>query len=60
MVSSLRYAVFKNFGQIDYLYYFRRMIKDYDSGKWDFDIQTIVKNIKVEIPCPKYICMNST
>lgn len=32
------------------------MIKDYESGKWDFDIRTIVKNIKVEVPCPKYVC----
>ena len=29
MVSSLRYTVFKNFGKIDYLHYFRRMIKDF-------------------------------
>ena len=56
MVSSLRHAVFKNFGKIDYLHYFRRMIKDYESKKWDFDIRTIVKNVKVEIPCPKYVC----
>ena len=56
MVSSLRHTVFKNFGKIDYLHYFRRMIKDYESRKWDFDIRTIVKNVKVEIPCPKYIC----
>ena len=56
MVSSLRNTVFKNFGKIDYLHYFRRMIKDYESRKWDFDIRTIVKNVKVEIPCPKYIC----
>ena len=32
------------------------MIKDYESHKWDFDIRTIVKNIKVEVPCPKYVC----
>ena len=56
MVSSLRHTVFKNFGKIDYLHYFRRMIKDYESRKWDFDIRTIVKNVKVEIPCPKYVC----
>lgn len=56
MVSSLRYTVNKNFGKICYLHYFKRMIKDYESGKWDFDIRTIVKNIKVDIPCPKYIC----
>ena len=55
MVSSLRHTVFKNFGKIDYLHYFRRMIKDYESYKWDFDIRTIVKNIKVEIPCPRYV-----
>ena len=55
MVSSLRHTVFKNFGKIDYLHYFRRMIKDYESYKWDFDIKTIVKNIKVEIPCPRYV-----
>ena len=36
MVSSLRHTVFKNFGKIDYLHYFRRMIKDYESRKWDF------------------------
>ena len=56
MVSSLRHTVFKNFGKIDYLHYVRRMIKDYESRKGDFDIRTIVKNVKVEIPCPKYIC----
>ena len=56
MVSSLRYTVYKNFGKICYLHYFRRMIKDYESHKWDFDIRTIVKNIKVEVPCPKYVC----
>ena len=56
MVSSLRHTIHKNFGGIDYLHYFRRMIKDYESRKWDFDIRTIVKNIKTEIPCPKYIC----
>ena len=56
MVSSLRYAIYKNFGKISYLHYFRRMIRDFESGKWDFDIRSIVKNIKVEIPCPKYVC----
>lgn len=56
MVSSLRHMVYKNYGKICYLHYFRRMIKDYESGKWDFDITTIVKNIKVEVPCPKYVC----
>lgn len=56
MVASLRYTVHKNFGNIDYLHYFRRMIKDFELGKWDFDIRTIVKNIKVEVPCPKYVC----
>lgn len=55
MVSSLRYAIHKNFGNISYLHYFKRMVKDFDSGKWDFDIRTIVKNIKIEVPCPKYI-----
>lgn len=58
MVSSLRHMVYKNYGKICYLHYFRRMIKDYESGKWDFDITTIVKNIKVEVPCPKYDCKN--
>ena len=48
MVSSLRHTVFKNFGKIDYLHYFRKMIKDYETKKWDFDIRTIVKNVKVE------------
>ena len=56
MVSSLRYTIYKNFGKISYLHYFMRMIRDYESGKWDFDIRTIVKNIKVEVPCPKYVC----
>ena len=56
MVSSLRYTIYKKFGKICYLHYFKRMIKDYESGKWDFDIRTIVKNIKVEVPCPKYVC----
>ena len=56
MVSSLRHTIHKNFGRIDYLHYFRRTIKDYESHKWDFDIRTIVKNIKTEIPCPKYVC----
>ena len=46
MVSSLRHTVFKNFGKIEYLHYFRRMIKDYETKKWGFDIRTIVKNIK--------------
>lgn len=55
MVSTLRYAVKKSFGNIDYLHYFRRMIKDYELGKQDFDIRTIVKNIKIDIPCPKYV-----
>lgn len=32
------------------------MIKDYENGKWDFDIRTVVKKIKVEVPCPKYVC----
>ncbi|MGN0005989.1 MAG: hypothetical protein ACI37Z_08475 [Candidatus Gastranaerophilaceae bacterium] len=52
MVSSLRHAVYKNFGKIDYLHYFRRMIRDYEQHKWDFD----VKNIKIDIPCPRYVC----
>ncbi len=56
MVASLRYTIYKNFGKICYLHYFKRMIKDYEDGKWDFDIRTIVKNIKVEVPCPKYVC----
>lgn len=55
MVSSLRYTVYKNFGKIAYLHYFRRMIKDFEPRKWDFDIRTIVKKLKVEIPCPKYV-----
>ena len=55
MVSSLRYTIYKNFGKISYLYYFRRMIRDYESGRWDFDVRTIVKNIKVEVPCSKYV-----
>lgn len=55
MVASLRHIVYKYFGKISYLHYFRRMIKDYETGKWDFDIRTLVKNIKVEIPCPMYI-----
>lgn len=33
MVSSLRYTTHKNFGNIDYLHYFRRMIRDYESRK---------------------------
>ncbi len=45
MVSSLRHTVFKNFGKIDYLHYFRRMIKDYESHKWDFDIREQLKKI---------------
>lgn len=56
MVSSLRHTVQKYFGNIDYLHYYRRMIKDFETKKWDFDIRTIVKNIKVDIPCPQYIC----
>lgn len=56
MVSSLRHTVYKHFGKISYLHYFKRMIKDYENGKWDFDVRTIVKNIKVGIPCPKYVC----
>ncbi len=56
MVSSLRHTIHKNFGNIDYIHYFRRMIKDFKAHKWDFDIRTVVKNIKTEIPCPKYIC----
>ena len=56
MVSSLRHAIYKNFGKIDYLHYFKKMIRDYEARRWDFDIRTIVKNIKVNIPCPKYIC----
>ena len=56
MVKSLRYEVHKNFGNIHYLHYFRRMIKDYENRKWDFDIRKVVKNIKVDIPCPKYLC----
>lgn len=56
MVTSLRHAILKKFGNIDYIHYFRRMIRDYESGQWDFDIRSIVKNIKVEIPCPKYVC----
>lgn len=56
MVSSLRHTIYKNFGKIDYLHYFRRMIKDYEQHKWDFDIRTIVKNIKIDFPCPKYVC----
>lgn len=56
MVSSLRHTIYKNFGKIDYIHYFRRMIRDYEARKWDFDVRTIVKRIKTEIPCPKYVC----
>lgn len=56
MVSSLRYTVNKKFGKLDYLHYFRRMIRDYENGLWSFDIRTVVRKIKVEIPCPKYVC----
>ena len=55
MVRSLRYTIHKNFGNIDYLHYFRRMVRDYESGKWDFDVRTVVKNLKAKIPCPRYI-----
>ena len=55
MVSSLRYAIRKNYGDISYLHYYRKMVRDYELGKWDFDIRTIVKNVKIEVPCPKYI-----
>ena len=56
MVKSLRYVVQKNFVNIDYIYYFRKMIKDYENRKWDFNIRKVVKNIKVDIPCPEYLC----
>ena len=56
MVSSLRYTVYKHFGEIDYLHYYRRMIKDFEKGQWNFDIRSIVKNIKMSLPCPKYVC----
>ena len=56
MVCSLRYAVRKLFGNIKYLHYYRRMISDYENGNWHFDVRTLVKNIKVDIPCPKYVC----
>ena len=56
MVSSLRHTIYKNFGKIDYIHYFRRMIRDYEARKGDFDVRTIVKRIKTEIPCPKYVC----
>ena len=55
MVKSLRFMVRKQYGKIDYLHYFRRMIKDFENQLWVFDIRTIVKNVKVDIPCPKYI-----
>ena len=55
MVSSLRYTVNKKFGKKSYIHYFKRMIRDYENGLWDFDIRTVVKKIKVEIPAPKYI-----
>lgn len=55
MVSSLRHTIYKYYGTIDYLHYFKRMIRDYESRKWDFDIRTIVKKIKVDIPCPRYV-----
>ena len=53
MVSSLRHTVFKKFGKIDYLHYFRRMIKDYETKKWDFDIRTIVKTLRL-----KFLALN--
>ena len=56
MVCSLRYAVFKIYGKIDYLHYYRRMIRDFETANWNFDIRTLVQNIKVDIPCPKYVC----
>lgn len=56
MVSSLRYTVYKLFGEIDYLHYYRRMIKDFEKGQWNFDIRSIVKNIKMSLRCPKYVC----
>ena len=55
MVSSLRYTVYKRFGKIDYLHYYRRMVKDFEAGDWNFDIQSVVKNIKISLPCPKYV-----
>lgn len=57
MVRSLRYATGMIIGKNrDYLHYYKSMIKTYEKGLWKFDIREIVKNIKVDIPCPKYVC----
>lgn len=57
MVCSLRYAMGKIIGKDkSYLHYYKSMIKAYEKEIWEFDIRDIVKKIKVEIPCPKYVC----
>lgn len=57
MVCSLRYATGKIIGKNkSYLHYYKSMIKAYENGLWKFDVRDVVKNIKIEIPCPKYVC----
>ena len=51
MVSSLRHTVFKNFGKIDYLHYFRRMIKDYETKKYT----AIREGLTEVVAIPTYI-----
>ena len=56
MVSSLRHVVMSMYEKFDYKYYYDKMVKDYERGNWDFDINTVVKLDKVLLPCPKNMC----
>ncbi len=60
MVSSLRHVVQSMYKNIDYKYYYDKMLRDYKRGSWDFDISTVVKLDKMPLPCPKNMSSNGT
>lgn len=56
MVCSLRKAMQMVMGkEKSYLHYYKRIIKDYERGYWDFDIRTLIKKMYVVVPCPYHI-----
>lgn len=53
----MQYTLRKAMGEIleedeNYIRYYRRMIRDYESGNWFFDIRILVKLRAAEVNCP--------
>ncbi len=55
MAISLRHVVKSMYENLDYKYYYDKMVRDYERGRWDFDVRSVVKLAEIFLPCPKNI-----